>query len=68
MKTRLVDTVTSNEEYVRLRIYDGAVPLDEAGAELIAIYQAQTESAFMQLRAANARIAKLLDARRHDPR
>jgi hypothetical protein len=35
MKTRKVDTITSSEEMIRLSIYDGDIPLDEAGAALI---------------------------------
>jgi hypothetical protein len=35
MKSTSVETVTNNEDYVRLRIYDGEIPMDQAGAELL---------------------------------
>lgn len=41
MKSRLVDTVVNNDEYLRLRIYDGEIPLAEAGAELLRLKTAQ---------------------------
>lgn len=41
MKSKQVDTVTSNESYVRLRIFDGDLLISEAGAELLRIAQAQ---------------------------
>lgn len=45
MKTTKIDTITSNEEVVRLAIYEGRVPLDRAGEELIALYKAQRDAA-----------------------
>ena len=41
--TKSVATITSNEEAVRLRIFDGDLPLDAAGAELLRIERAQHE-------------------------
>lgn len=41
MKSRSVETVTSNEESVRLRIFDGDLAIDQAGAELLRIEKAQ---------------------------
>lgn len=41
MKARKVDTVTSNEENVRLMIYDGVIPLGEAGGELLRLALAE---------------------------
>lgn len=35
MRSRSVDTITSNDQYVRLKIFDGLIPLGEAGAELL---------------------------------
>ena len=35
MKSRKVDTVTTTEEHIRLQIYDGAIPLGEAGNKLL---------------------------------
>jgi hypothetical protein len=43
MKSRLVDTITSNEDSVRLRIFDGDLPADEAMAELLRIERIQHE-------------------------
>lgn len=41
MKSRTVETVTSNEGLVRLRIYDGEIPLDQAAEELLRLYREQ---------------------------
>lgn len=30
MKSKLVDSVTSDEEHVRLRIFDGEIPMEDA--------------------------------------
>lgn len=35
MKHRTVDTIVSPEEEVRLRIYDGDIPLENAGVEIL---------------------------------
>jgi hypothetical protein len=35
--SKTVNTVTSNDENVRLRIYDGVIPLGEAGDELLQV-------------------------------
>lgn len=44
MKTKLVDSIVSNEEHVRLRIFDGEFTPDEALSELLRIEKAQHES------------------------
>lgn len=57
MKFREVDTVTSHEDYLRLRIYDGDLPIDEAGRELVEsllLRCAQLEDEVVRLRAATA--------------
>jgi hypothetical protein len=41
MKSKSVDTITSDEELVRLRIYEGDIPLDQAGQELLALAKAE---------------------------
>lgn len=41
MKARLLDTITSNEEHVRMRIFDGDLQISEAAAELLRIERAQ---------------------------
>jgi hypothetical protein len=41
MKARAVDTVCTNEEQVRLMIYDGVIPLHEAANEIVRIVEAQ---------------------------
>ncbi len=51
-------TVTSNEEYVRLRIFDGELPISEAGAELLRIERAQHEATRARLRELEARLAR----------
>lgn len=44
MKSKEVMTITSNEEYVRMRIYDGDLRIDDAAAELLRIERAQKKS------------------------
>lgn len=41
MKTRTVDTITTNEELVRLRIYDGDLQIPEAAGELLRLEREQ---------------------------
>lgn len=41
MKSKKVPTITSNEEQVRLEIFEGHLPIDEAGAELLRVEKAQ---------------------------
>lgn len=41
MKSRSVETITNNEDYVRLRIFDGDLQISEAGAELLRLEKAQ---------------------------
>ena len=45
MKNRIVATITNNEDYVRMRIFDGDLKVDDAAAELIRIAEAQARSA-----------------------
>ena len=44
MKSTSVETITSNEQYVRMRIFDGDLQISAASAELIRIAQAQLTS------------------------
>jgi len=44
MKTRTVTTVTNNEDYVRMRIFDGDLQVSEAAEELILLERAQHDS------------------------
>lgn len=44
MKSRAVETITSNEEYVRMLIFDGVLPLELAGHEWIRIERAQHDA------------------------
>lgn len=41
MKTKSVETIASNDEHVRLAIYDGDLSIGEAGAELLRLAQEQ---------------------------
>lgn len=50
MKSRTVETLTSNEGAVRLRIFEGDIPLDEAGAELLRIERANNAALRIQIR------------------
>jgi len=49
MKSKFVDTLTSNEEHVRLEIFEGRISLDKAGEELLALYKAQLDRARQQV-------------------
>lgn len=44
MKSRSVDSIAGNEDYVRLRIFDGDLQISEAGAELLRLEKAQHEA------------------------
>jgi hypothetical protein len=50
MKSRSVDYVTSNEELVRLRIFDGELPAHDAYRELWELEKAQHEATWRQYR------------------
>lgn len=39
-----VSTITSNEQHVRMRIYDGALPADQAYQKLLELERAQHEA------------------------
>jgi hypothetical protein len=54
MKSRSVNTITNNEDSVRMRIFDGELPADEAIAELLRIERAQHEATLRLLRQAYA--------------
>jgi hypothetical protein len=49
MKTKLVDAVTNNEDYVRLRIFDGDLQISEAAAELLRLERSQHEATRREL-------------------
>lgn len=53
MKSRKVDTVTTNEELVRLRIFDGVIPADYGMEELLDLEKKQRaveRAEFLELR------------------
>jgi hypothetical protein len=54
MKSRTVETVTNNEDYVRLRIFDGELPADEATKELLRLERCQHAATREQLRQARS--------------
>ena len=41
MKVRKIASVSSNEEYVRMSIYDGDIPLGDAGGRLLELALAE---------------------------
>lgn len=41
MKSKLVDTIISNEDHIRFRIFDGELSISAAGKELIKIAMAE---------------------------
>lgn len=45
MKTKLVETITNDEEFIRMRIYDGELNVDQAAEELIRLARAQRDAA-----------------------
>jgi len=59
MKTKDVKTVTSNEDYVRLRIFDGDLQVSNAGAELLRIERAQHNETRRKLEEAHAELRLL---------
>lgn len=59
MKSRFVDTITTNEEHVRMRIFDGDLPIDAAAAELLRIERAQKDSLQRQITDLRRENAKL---------
>jgi hypothetical protein len=56
MKSKAIDHVTSNEEYVRQRIFDGELPIDAAAAELLRLERAQNDALRRRLSDLEARI------------
>lgn len=46
----LLDTITSNEQHVRLKIYDGDLKIDDALAELLRIERAQNDALRREIR------------------
>lgn len=49
MKSRDVETITTNEEHVRLHIFDGDLPIEKASVELLRIERAQHAATRRQL-------------------
>ncbi len=58
MRSKTVETVTSNEDYVRLRIFEGDLPASEAVAELLRLERAQHKETRRLLANALDRIAE----------
>ncbi|WDR03633.1 hypothetical protein PSQ19_06065 [Devosia algicola] len=60
MKSRLVDTITNNEDHVRMRIFDGDLSVDDAASELIRLAHTQNaariERLSSSLQRANAKL------------
>ena len=50
MKSTSVDYITSNEQHVRMMIYDGDLPLDQAKDELLRIERAQRAAEVAELK------------------
>lgn len=62
MKARTIEAVVTNEEHVRLAIYDGRITVDEAGAELLRIEKAQHVAALARHLVTLSRCSVLLTA------
>lgn len=56
MKNREVDTIASNSEHLRMRIFDGDIPADKYHEELLRLERGQWET---ERRSLLARIARL---------
>lgn len=59
MKTTEVDYITSNEQHVRSRIYDGSLDISDAAEELLHIEKAQHSSTRYKLKLAYEEIIRL---------
>ena len=44
MKTRSVETVVNNDEHVRLKIYDGDIPVDAYWQDIAQAYRGQMKA------------------------
>lgn len=63
MKSTSVDMITSNDGYVRMRIFDGNLGLDEAGAELLRLEQCQhaaTRKSLIECQTRNAKLNRVV--------
>ena len=60
MKTTTVQTITSNSEFVRLRIYDGEIPPDAYHQEMLALERHQWASERARLNAQIDRLSERL--------
>ena len=52
-----VDTIASNEQYARLEICGGCLPIDQAATELLRIVHAQNDALRAELRETKAALA-----------
>lgn len=59
MKARAVDYITSNEEHVRMQIFDGDLRIDEAGAELLRVERAQHDATRTRVKELELRVCDL---------
>jgi len=55
MRTREVDTITSNEGHIRLKIFDGDLQISEAAQELLRLEREQNRSLRRQIAEMQAR-------------
>jgi hypothetical protein len=62
MKTRAVETVTSNEELVRMRIFDGDLPPNDAYKALWELERSQHEALWARHREHVARMQEIIEA------
>ena len=53
-------TVTTTEDFVRLRVFDGVIPLDAAGQELLEMERARANAYHRELIALQARFDSLV--------
>ena len=61
MKTRSVETVVSNDEHVRLKIFDGDIPADDYWQDMSRLYQGQLKVTQGRLTEAMSRLAEAHD-------
>lgn len=60
MKSRSVDYITSNEQHVRMQIFDGDLKIDDAAAELLRIERAQHDATRARVRELSEQVNELL--------
>lgn len=59
MKSTAVDYITSNEQHVRMQIFDGDLKIDDAAAELLRLERAQHDATRARVRELEAELSRM---------